>query len=163
MSLAEQARLVVLESQFADLEERQNAMSEEYRIVERDRDDLYATFESAVGAIQEQSNLRNMLLEQKIDSLEQSSEHAVTQLSEVAGSANLDLHELAQMTEALDDVLVERNKMIRELQYMVTRAAKVSEHFMSFQCLADCSQVNRDMRKEGVVMPPMQCRTKPPP
>lgn len=33
--------------------------------------------------------------------------------------------EVGRMAQALDDVLVERNKMIRELQYMVIRAAKV--------------------------------------
>lgn len=43
-----QARLVVLESQYAELEDRQAAMHDEYRRVEKDRDDIYCSFEASV-------------------------------------------------------------------------------------------------------------------
>jgi len=50
---------------------------------------------------------------------------------QVVASANLDPTEVGGMRETLDNVLIERNNMIKELQYMETRAAKVSEHMVA--------------------------------
>lgn len=47
---------------------------------------------------------------------------------QVVASSNLDPTEVQRMTDSLDDVLMERNNMVKELQYMVARASKVKEH-----------------------------------
>jgi hypothetical protein len=61
-SVVPQARLSVLESLYAELQEKQLKMEEEYRQVERERDELYATFESSIRTVQEQSDFRCVVL-----------------------------------------------------------------------------------------------------
>lgn len=120
------ARLVVLDGLYTELQDKQFAMEEEFRRVEQERDELYASFETSVRRMQEQSDLKNVLLEQKIQSMENSIDQANIQAHELVSSANLDPAEVSRMTQALDNVLLDKNKMTRELQYMVIKAAKVT-------------------------------------
>jgi growth arrest-specific protein 8 len=115
----------VLENQYGELEEKQARMQEDFKRIQAERDELYNNFEQSVRAVQEQSDHRNVMLNHKIQQVEDNIERTSRQAGEVVGSASLDPAEVARVTQAVDEALLDRNKMIRELQYMVTRAAKV--------------------------------------
>ncbi|KAH8052686.1 positive regulation of protein localization to cilium [Aureococcus anophagefferens] len=73
------ARLQVLEQQLRDLVESHEALKLGYAAVEKARDELYNTFEASIGQIQQKSDFANVMLEQKLSTMQHSVENAAEQ------------------------------------------------------------------------------------
>ena len=98
-------------------------MQRRYRDAERERDEIYANFESAIWQVQKKSQFKNHMLEQKLDKLTQDAATKQAQLSEVMKFANLDparTEVLAKISKSVGG----HNDAIRNLQYEVAKATK---------------------------------------
>ena len=90
----------------------------------QERDDLYEKFESTIYDVQQKSGFKNIILERKLQVVDESLEKKEAQLSEVLAAANLDPNMLGQVSKKLDDVLDAKNGAIKDLQYELARVTK---------------------------------------
>ena len=74
--------------------------------------------------MQQKTGFKNILLERKLQAINESLEKKEAQLSEVLAAANLDPNMLGQVSKKLDDVLDAKNGAIKDLQYELARVTK---------------------------------------
>ena len=99
-------------------------LEQRFHHVEKERDELYEKFESTIYDVQQKSGFKNILLERKLQAINESLEKKEAQLSEVLAAANLDPNMLGQVSKKLDDVLDAKNGAIKDLQYELARVTK---------------------------------------
>mmetsp|Transcript_56951 Transcript_56951/g.180191 ORF Transcript_56951/g.180191 Transcript_56951/m.180191 type:complete len:473 (+) Transcript_56951:101-1519(+) len=125
MSLAQtKARLLDTEKQLKNLEWEHEVFTQRFENLQRERDELYDKFEGSIYDMQQKSGLKNMLLEKKLEALEEQLEKKEAQLSEVLQASNLDPNTLSQITRKLDEVLDHKNQLIKALQFDVAKVSK---------------------------------------
>ncbi len=90
----------------------------------QERDDLYEKFESTIYDVQQKSGFKNIILERKLQVVDESLEKKEAQLSEVLAAANLDPNMLGTVSKKLEDVLDAKNSAIKDLQYELARVTK---------------------------------------
>merc|ERR1719247_3497944 len=118
------SRLHVLETQLRDLTWEHEVLEQRFHHVEKERDELYEKFESTIYDVQQKSGFKNILLERKLQTINESLEKKESQLSEVINAANLDPNLLGTVSKKLDDVLDAKNGAIKDLQYELARVTK---------------------------------------
>jgi len=118
------SRLHVLETQLRDLTWEHEVLEQRFHHVEKERDELYEKFESTIYDVQQKSGFKNILLERKLQAINESLEKKESQLSEVIHAANLDPNLLGTVSKKLDDVLDAKNGAIKDLQYELARVTK---------------------------------------
>jgi len=118
------SRLHVLETQLRDLTWEHEVLEQRFHHVEKERDELYEKFESTIYDVQQKSGFKNILLERKLQAINENLEKKESQLSEVIHAANLDPNLLGTVSKKLDDVLDAKNGAIKDLQYELARVTK---------------------------------------
>jgi len=118
------SRLHVLETQLRDLTWEHEVLEQRFHHVEKERDELYDKFENTIYDVQQKSGFKNILLERKLQAINESLEKKESQLSEVINAANLDPNLLGTVSKKLDDVLDAKNGAIKDLQYELARVTK---------------------------------------
>ena len=125
MSLAQtKARLAAAEKQFKNLQWENEVMSQRFAKVQTERDDLYERFESSVYEVQQKTGLKGMMLEKKLETLTEALEKKEAQLSEVLAASNLDPSTLSQVNKKLEELLENKNQVIRALQFDIAKVSK---------------------------------------
>ena len=99
-------------------------LEQRFHHVEKERDELYDKFENTIYDVQQKSGFKNILLERKLQAINESLEKKESQLSEVINAANLDPNLLGTVSKKLDDVLDAKNGAIKDLQYELARVTK---------------------------------------
>merc|ERR1711865_945111 len=95
------SRLHVLETQLRDLTWEHEVLEQRFHHVEKERDELYEKFESTIYDVQQKSGFKNILLERKLQAINESLEK-----KEAKNGAIKDLqYELARVTKAHNDVI----------------------------------------------------------
>jgi len=118
------ARLLMTEQEHKQLEWEHEVSQQKFGKVESERDELYEKFESTILDVQQKSGFRNLLLERKLEAVEQALEKKDAQLSEVLAASNLDPAVLGTVTNKLDDLLDEKNRLVKDLKYELARVTK---------------------------------------
>lgn len=83
-------RLLHADKQLKNLEWEKEVLSQRFTRIETERNELFAKFESSVQEVQQKTGLKKMLLEKKVEALNQALEKKQTQLAEVLVAANMD-------------------------------------------------------------------------
>lgn len=86
-----------------------------------EREDLYNKFQNAIYDVQQRSGLKNLLLEKKIDTVEEALETTEAQVSELLASANVDQTTTTGISQKLDQVIAYKNDIVQQLQEEVQR------------------------------------------
>ena len=107
----------MLETQLRDLTWEHEVLEQRFHHVEKERDELYEKFESTIYDVQQKSGFKNIILERKLQVVDESLEKKEAQLSEVLAAANLDPNMLGTVSKKLEDVLDAKNSAIKDLQY----------------------------------------------
>merc|ERR1712070_537319 len=89
--------------------------------VSGERDELYTKFQHAIYDVQQKSGLKNLILEKKIDSIEEALETTEAQVSELLTSANVDQATASGISQKLDQVIAYKNDIVAQLQEEVHR------------------------------------------
>eukprot|EP00741_Cyanophora_paradoxa_P025209 tig00000350_g24334.t1 len=118
------ARLLQMEGQHKALQWEHEILEQRFAQVQKERDELYDKFESTIYDVQQKAGFRNLLLEKKLEALNDAFEKKEAQLSEVLAASNLNPADLQRVTKKLDDVLEAKNTAIKDLQYEVARLSK---------------------------------------
>merc|ERR1711865_339806 len=117
-------RLINYEKELKTLAWEHEVLQQRTSQVQQERDELYEKFESTIYDVQQKSGFRNLLLEKKLQAVEETLEKKDAQLSEVLAASNLDPAVLGQVTNKLDDLLEEKNRAIKDLQLEIARVIK---------------------------------------
>jgi len=118
------ARLRVLEQQLQDLQDQHDQQDRDYATVEKERDDIYASFEAAVKDLQQKADYDNVMLEQKLDEMQAAADAAQLQVHQIAKAADLDAPEMDRVGDALKTTLAQRNRSIRDTRNDLVRMTK---------------------------------------
>ncbi|GFR45771.1 hypothetical protein Agub_g7225 [Astrephomene gubernaculifera] len=118
------ARLLNAERQIKNLEWENEVLSQRFTKVQGERDELYSKFEASIFDVQQKTGLKSALLEKKIEALGEALEMKEAQLAEVLTAANLDPGTLAAINQRLEEVLDNKNQIIKALQYDVAKVSK---------------------------------------
>eukprot|EP00877_Chromochloris_zofingiensis_P012225 jgi/Chrzof1/7256/Cz02g16210.t1 len=124
-SLAQaKARLAAAEKQVKNLEWEAEVLQQRFGKVQQERDELYEKFEASVYDVQQKTGLKSLLLERRVEALSDALEMKEAQLGEVLAAAHLDPATLQQVNKKLEEVLANKNNIIRALQYDVAKVSK---------------------------------------
>ncbi|XP_077060481.1 dynein regulatory complex subunit 4 isoform X3 [Siphateles boraxobius] len=118
------ARLKILERELKELKWEHEVLVQRFTKVQSERDELYRKFTKAILEVQQKSGFKNLLLERKLSTLNDTLEKKEAQLSEVLSVSNLDPTTLGVVTHKLEEVLESKNHTITDLQYEVARVCK---------------------------------------
>eukprot|EP00747_Dinoflagellata_sp_TGD_P162034 gnl/TRDRNA2_/TRDRNA2_179186_c0_seq1.p1 gnl/TRDRNA2_/TRDRNA2_179186_c0~~gnl/TRDRNA2_/TRDRNA2_179186_c0_seq1.p1 ORF type:complete len:477 (+),score=175.95 gnl/TRDRNA2_/TRDRNA2_179186_c0_seq1:130-1560(+) len=114
-----------LEERSAEAKQEYRATEDKFRKVEKERDDLQRRFQKAVREIQKKAEMgKNVVLEKKLEVLQGQFDEKQAQLTEVLAAAKLDPSVVANVTKKLEQVLGQKNKQIKDLQYQVHQRTK---------------------------------------
>ncbi|TMW60047.1 hypothetical protein Poli38472_000089 [Pythium oligandrum] len=118
------ARLLYLAQQVQELKQKQAELRAKYKSLENDRNMLYDTFEQTVQTIHKKGECKNLILEQRLATMDEQHNRKEMQLQEILAAANLDPSHARRVLESLDQVLEGKNGQIRDLQYSVAKSSK---------------------------------------
>ena len=107
------ARLLDTEKQLKNLAWEHEVLEQRFQQMEVERDELYDKFERSIYDVQQKSGLKNLLLERKLETLHEQLEKKEAQLGEVLATANIDPATLDQVKKSLDEVLEQKNFLIK--------------------------------------------------
>lgn len=125
LSLAQtKARLLNAEKQLKNLEWENEVLSQRFSKVQSERDDLYEKFEASIYDVQQKTGLKSALLERRLEAMQEALEMKEAQLAEVLTAANLDPGTLAAINKRLEEVLDNKNQIIKALQYDIAKVSK---------------------------------------
>merc|ERR550514_2488887 len=99
----------------------QEVLHQQLEKVTEERDTLYSKFQGAIYEVQQKSGLKNLLLEKKIDTVEEALETTEAQVSELLTSANVDQPTSSGISQKLDQVIMYKNDIVSQLQEEVQR------------------------------------------
>merc|ERR1712070_681736 len=116
---------------------------------------------ASVKQIQQKTDFRNIVLDQKLGNMESSLENARVQVKQIIGAANLDPIEKVEVS--LDDTLSTRNQQIRDLRFALVRVTKsYNDSLRSFtQKLTDLGIPTTEVDSMGFVPIPTSASIGP--
>jgi DNA repair exonuclease SbcCD ATPase subunit len=110
-------RLVQFEEQLKNLKWEHEILEQSHTHVQAERDSLYQKFERTIHDVQQKTTFKNQLLETKVGALHETIEKKDAQLREIMKVSKLDENTLGSITSTMEDVIEEKNKQIRDLQF----------------------------------------------
>lgn len=102
-------RLLHADKQLKNLEWEKEVLSQRFTKIEAERNELFAKFESSVQEVQQKTGLKKMLLEKKVEALNQALEKKQTQLAEVVVAANMESGTLQNVRTHSDCITCSQN------------------------------------------------------
>jgi len=117
-------RLANAEKSIRNLEWEAEVAAQRLEKTKAERDELYGKFEASIYDVQQKTGLRGMLLEKRVAALHEALEMKEAQVGEVLAAANLDPATMAAVNKKLEEVLSNKNAVIRALQYDVAKVSK---------------------------------------
>merc|ERR1712093_858223 len=114
---------------------QQEVLHQQLDHVGDERDTLYSKFQNAIYEVQQKSGLRNLLLEKRLDAVEESLEVTDAQVSELLISANVDRATAGGISQKLDQVIQYKNDIITELHEEVQKIKDAHRQMIkTFEC-----------------------------
>eukprot|EP00250_Pteridium_aquilinum_P001330 c1153_g1_i1 orf=158-1591(+) len=122
----QQSRTALAEhsKQLKNLEFEKGALQQRFDEVRNERDELYNRFENGVFELQQKSNLKNLLIQRKVQVLEENLEKKDAQIAEVTAMANRDPNVIQHAKDAVNHTVDTKNKEIRQLRYELGKMTK---------------------------------------
>lgn len=118
------ARLQTLEQHLKGLEWEHEVLEQSYKKVQQERDELYQKFEKTIQDVQKKILFKNQLLETKVGTLQEVVEKKDAQLREIIKQSKLDKDAIGEITATSENIIEEKNKRIRELEFELEKVTK---------------------------------------
>ena len=118
------SRLSSIQKSGSSLRMKLVMLEEEYAAVERERDNLYSTFEDTIQRVRQQSDFQNQALEQKLVAAESNVSKAALQVEEIIRAANMDSGEVARMMTSLNQMLAAKEEVLTDVRFNVVMLQK---------------------------------------
>ena len=115
------AQLLVVEDEYRKLRWENEVAGLRFGEIKKQRDAVKEKFASTVYETQQKSGFRNLLLEKKLGSVNQSLEAKEAQLNEVLARAGMESNAAANMKGKVDELLQAKNQEVLDLQVEIER------------------------------------------
>lgn len=119
------ARSIQLEERAKEAKGEYRSIEEKFTKLEKERDDLQRRFQKSVRDIRRKSEFKNVVLEKQLEQFTLQYKNNQTQYNEVLKATSLDPTVVSNVTRKLEDVLVQKNTLIKDLQYQTHYCTKV--------------------------------------
>merc|ERR1712060_466560 len=103
------------------MEFQHEVLIQQLKTTSSERDDLYSKFQNSIYDVQQKAGLKNLILEKKIDAIDDALETANAQVTEVLASANLDQGAQGGISQSLDQAIAVKDDIAAQLQEEVDR------------------------------------------
>lgn len=103
------------------MEFQHEVLQQQLTTISKERDQLYGNFQQAIYDVQQKSGLKNLILEKKIDAVEEALETTEAQVSELLASSNVDQATQVGISQRLDQVIAYKNDIVAQLEEEVQR------------------------------------------
>ncbi|KAK8724034.1 hypothetical protein OTU49_011410 [Cherax quadricarinatus] len=128
--LTSQAQVKVLTSEKEALQWEFEVLNKKAETIERERNELYDHFVAVVGEVQQRSELRNIVLEKRLNQLSEHLEKKEAVLSEVLSAANLDPTSFNHVSHQLETIVDEKNQLVGGLREEVATLRRMYTNLM---------------------------------
>ncbi|XP_064090287.1 dynein regulatory complex subunit 4-like [Macrobrachium nipponense] len=128
--LTSQAQVKVLKSEKDALQWELEVLRQKAEAIEQERKELYDHFVGVVGEVQQRSELRNVVLEKRLNQVSEHLEKKEAVLSEVLSAANLDPASFSHVSHQLETIVDEKNKLIAGLREEVATLRRMYTDLM---------------------------------
>ncbi len=118
------ARLEMLKEKYVKVKNDKKAMDEKYRLLEKQKMDMYQKFESAMGRLKKRSEFKNSVLEHKLDILQDEFNKKEGQLKEVVLRAGFEQQFVNEIMKRMEEAIEAKNSLLRSLKYSLAHAQK---------------------------------------
>lgn len=118
------ARNVQLEEKTKDAKTELRMKKDRMGRLERDRDDLQRRFGKSVKEIKRKAEFKNILLEKKMDLLNEQQSQKQAELNDILQTNKLDPQGFQNLTTHLEEKLGAKSRLIKELQWQVHLCTK---------------------------------------
>ena len=118
------ARLNSVRKKSTMLRESQQRLEEDYKEVEKERDELYSTFEETIHNIHQQAQFHNQALEQRLITAEVTVEKADQQIEEIMKAAKLDIPEMSRVLASINEMLAAKENAVKDIRLLVAKLKK---------------------------------------
>jgi len=106
----------VLEEKIKNIEWEHEILEQKFDHLKEERDALQSKLENTIYDVQQKTGFKNLILEKKIDAMEQDLEKTESALAEVLASTNLSPEVIGDIQHNLEDVLMAKNKQVQKLE-----------------------------------------------
>jgi len=114
-------KIAYTETQLKRMEFQHEVLQQQLSHTTSERDELYSNFKHAIYDVQQKAGLKNLLLEKKIDAVDEALETSEAQVAELLSSANVDPSTSSGISQKLDQVINFKNEIIDQLNEEVQR------------------------------------------
>jgi myosin heavy subunit len=118
------SRLNAIRKKSTNLRESQQKLEEDYKIVEKERDELYNTFEETIRKVHQQTEFNNQALEQRLKNAEIAIDKTAVQIEEIIRVANLDVGEMSRVMASINQMIASKDDALNDLIFLVAKLKK---------------------------------------
>lgn len=118
------AQYIVLKKKVQDFTAKKKELDEKMEKVTKQKDDMYAKYEVAVGQLRERAEYKNALLDEKLSQLEEDHQRKETQLHELIQRSVVDEKTVDEIWKRMEEAIEAKNSLLRNLKYSLAHATK---------------------------------------
>lgn len=127
-------RLSAVGKNGASMRQKLLTLEAEYAAVEKERDQIYSSFEDSLLKVRQQSEFGNQALEQRLLAAESNVEKTSVQVEEIVKAANLDPSEVARMMSNLNQMLAAKDELLQNVRFNVVKLQKTFNDSLEALC-----------------------------
>jgi len=117
-------RLEGLREKFKKVTKDKEELDEKYRKLEKQKMEMYQRFETAMTKLKKRADTKNVVLENKLNQLQDEYEKKEAQLQEVVQRAGFEQKFVDEITKRMEEAIEAKNSLLRSLKYSLAHAQK---------------------------------------
>eukprot|EP00357_Protocruzia_adherens_P012602 CAMPEP_0115020674 /NCGR_PEP_ID=MMETSP0216-20121206/30327_1 /TAXON_ID=223996 /ORGANISM="Protocruzia adherens, Strain Boccale" /LENGTH=475 /DNA_ID=CAMNT_0002392675 /DNA_START=48 /DNA_END=1475 /DNA_ORIENTATION=+ len=118
------ARLVGLREKFEVTKKQKEELERKYQQTEQEKEELIEKFEFVIVKIKERAEYKNIVLDTRLQELQDHFERKEAQLSEVLHKAEIDPRYIQEITKQIQESIETKNTILKNLKYSLAHATK---------------------------------------
>ena len=104
------------DGELKDIEWQYEVRLQQFQYLEKEKDELFESFNQTIYELQQKTGLRNLVLEKKLETIQESLETKDAQINQLLAAAKIDPKTLGVIKNTLEEVENLKNEAIKEIQ-----------------------------------------------
>ena len=111
-----QRQIAQVEAEYKDIEWQYEVKQQRFQYLEKEKAQLFEEFHKVVYEVHQKTGLRNLLLEKKLETIQEANETKDAQINQLFATTRIDPQSLGMIRSTLEEVEQLKNNAIREIQ-----------------------------------------------
>merc|ERR1712070_1076215 len=125
------AKILVTDEELKKVEWEREVLEQRYEKVKKERDTLYTNLQSAVYEVQQKAGFKNMLLNKKMELLEQKINVNAVELGEAISAAGIPPDKVGGIAKRMREVVEEKDSQIGNLQNQIGAVSEAYNNMLA--------------------------------